>query len=115
MNKQWKVRLTDEAQSDFEKFNQTQRLQIRRVIERFALNPLPKSEGGYGNPLHGELVGYFKIKLLDSGIRILYTLKRRKDKMIVVLIGMRRDDEVYEIALERLKKFRSRKSRKSQN
>ena len=115
MSKSWSLIYTIEAQNDLDKLDNSQRMQIQSVIDRFIKNPLPKSEGSYGNPLHGELAGYFKIKLLDSGIRILYTLKRRKDKMIVVLIGMRRDDEVYEIALERLKKFRSRKSRKSQN
>ena len=115
LNSHWSVRLSREAEEDFLKFDPKQQSQIKRAVDKFSLNPLPKSEGGYGNPLHGELAGYFKIKLIDSGIRILYTLKRRKDKMIVVLIGMRRDDEVYEIALERLKKFRSRKSRKSQN
>lgn len=115
LNSQWSVRLSREAEEDFLKFDPKQQSQIKRAVDKFSLNPLPKSEGGYGNPLHGELAGYFKIKLLDSGIRILYTLKRRKDKIIVVLIGMRRDDEVYEIALERLKKFRSRKSRKSQD
>ena len=115
MTRNWSWKYSQEARADMKKLDNSQQEQVIRAIRKFVQNPLPKSEGGYGNPLHGELAGYFKIKLLDSGIRILYTLKRRKDKMIVVLIGMRRDDEVYEIALERLKKFRSRKSRKSQN
>lgn len=112
LNSQWSVRLSREAEEDFLKFDSKQQSQIKRAVDKFSLNPLPKSEGGYGNPLHGELAGYFKIKLVNAGIRVLYTLKRRKNRMIVVLIGMRRDDEVYEIALERLQKFRERRLRR---
>ena len=112
LTKHWSLIYTIEAQNDLDNLDNSQRKQVQSVIDRFIQNPLPKSEGGYGNPLHGELAGYFKIRLIDAGIRILYTLKRRKNKMIVVLIGMRRDDEVYEIALERLHKFRERRLRR---
>ena len=105
MNKKWTVRYSKLARADLKKFNDSQQEQIAVLINRFSYNPLPKSEGGYGNPLSGELAGYLKIKMLDLGVRILYTLKRRKGRMIVVLIGMRRDDEVYNIALERLRRF----------
>ena len=105
----WKIRYTTEALKDLEDFNETQQTQIRALIDRFSINPLPKSEGGYGKPLRGRLAGCFKIKLLDAGIRIIYTLKREKGRMLIVLVGMRRDEEVYEIALKRVRAFRNQK------
>ena len=45
---------------------------------------------------------FLKAKLRDEGIRIVYRLVREKDRMFVVVIGMREDDEVYEIAQRRI-------------
>lgn len=50
-------------------------------------NPLPESESGYGN---------------GAGLRIVYQLIRCSDHMLVAVIGVREDDEVYE--LERILK-----------
>ena len=45
-----------------------------------------------------------KIKLRDAGIRIVYKLIRTETEMLVVVIGARADNEVYEIAQKRSEK-----------
>ena len=71
-------------------------------------SPLPVTEGGYGKPLgnkHGNhLAGLLKIKLRGAGIRVVYKLIRTESEMLVVVIGVRADDEVYEIAERRASK-----------
>lgn len=68
----------------------------------------PANEGGYGKPLgnkHGNnLAGLLKIKLRGAGIRVVYKLIRTESEMLVVVIGVRADDEVYEIAERRASK-----------
>ena len=67
-----------------------------------ASNPKPRPEG-YGKPLSGNLTGYCKIKLRDYGIRIVYRLvPPDSENMDIIIIGMRSDNEVYEMAVERL-------------
>ncbi len=44
-----------------------------------------------------------KIKLRREGIRIVYKLIKTDSRMLVIVIGIREDDEVYEIAHSRRK------------
>ena len=78
-------------------------------ISKVAKNPLPTDEGGYGKPLdnkHGiNLSGLLKIKLLKLGIRIVYDLKRDEKGMRIIIIGVRADYDVYELAEKRIQKF----------
>ena len=78
---------------------------VRKAIDRVALNPLPQSEGGYGKPLGNRggrnLAGLLKIKLRGSGLRVVYGLRREEGAMVVVVVGVRADDEVYEAAARR--------------
>ncbi len=70
---------------------------------------MPQDEGGYGKPLgHKQgrnLTGYLKIKLKGEGLRAVYKLIRTESKMLVIVIGIREDEEVYEIAERRIKKY----------
>ena len=80
---------------------------MSKPINKVKENPLPQNEGGYGKPLghkHGlNLTGYLKIKLKSDGLRIVYKLIRTESKMLIVVIGIREDDEVYETAQKRIK------------
>ena len=71
-------------------------------------NPLPVSEGGYGKPLGNKrgnnLSGFLKIKLKSLGIRVVYKLIKINGQMLVVVIGARTDDEVYDTAKKRADK-----------
>ncbi len=93
-----------EAQQDFDRLDGSQKKIVRKAIEKVRQNPLPV-EGDYGKPLGNKdghnLTGLLKIKILAAGIRIVYKLERQGEIMVLVVIGMRGDDEVYEIAEKR--------------
>ena len=55
-----------------------------------------------GNKHGNDLTGLLKIKLKSSGIRIIYKLVRINSQMIIIVIGMRSDEEVYDIAHKRI-------------
>ena len=102
----WSVKYLPEAQEDFDGLDGSQKLLVRRAIQKVRQNPLPVIEGGYGKPLGNKggrnLTGLLKIKILAAGIRVVYKLERQADMMVIVVIGVREDDEVYEIANKRL-------------
>jgi mRNA interferase RelE/StbE len=102
----WTYEYTDAAQKDYDSLDKGIQRQVDKLIERVAENPLPKNEGGYGNPLGSKngknLTGLMKIKLLKAGIRVVYKLVRNDDVMKIIVIAARADSEVYNIAEKRI-------------
>ena len=102
----WKLVYLPEAAKDLKNLAGNQRLMVVKAINKVLQNPLPVTEGGYGKPLGNkqgnDLAGLLKIKLRDAGIRVVYKLIRTE--MLVVVIGARADDEVYETAQHWAKK-----------
>ena len=96
----------EEAVTDMNDLDGSAKKQVDAAILKVSQNPLPKSEGGYGNPLGNKhdnnLTGLCKIKLLKLGIRVVYKLIRENDIMIVVVVAARADEEVYKIAAKRI-------------
>ncbi len=101
----WEVEYLKEALEDIKHLDQWQRVQVIKAINKVAVNPLPQSEGGYGKLLgkkaNTNLTGYFKIKLLKLGLRVVYHLARRKNIMRIIVVSARADDEVYLLAQKR--------------
>ena len=101
----WIVVYLPEVKKDISKLSNSQRISVFKALEKVKTNPLPQSEGGYGKPLGNrngiDLAGFLKIKLRGEGIRIVYKLIRRESQMLVVVIGMREDDDAYTIAARR--------------
>lgn len=104
----WKVTYLPEVLEDFRKLDGSQKLLVRKAIDKVSQNPLPENEGGYGKPLGYHqtlnLSGFLKIKLRGAGLRIVYQLIRQDGAMLLVITGAREDDEVYELAESRIKK-----------
>ena len=104
----WDVGFLPEAARDLDELAHSQQVIVRKAIEKVKQNPLPANEGGYGKPLGHKrdlnLTGLLKIKLLKEGIRIVYKLIRTETKMLIIVVGIREDEEVYGIAGERRKK-----------
>ena len=98
----WNVKYLPEALDDFRKLDGSQKILVRKAIQKVCQNPLPETEGGYGKLLGNKsstnLTGFLKIKLRGAGLRIVYQLIRQGDYMLVIVIGVREDEEVYEIA-----------------
>lgn len=104
----WNVNYLPEALEDLRRLDGSQRMLIRKAIQKVCLNPLPETEGGYGkllgNKNNTNLSGFLKVKLRGAGLRIVYQLIRRENDILVIVIGAREDDEVYEIASKRITK-----------
>ena len=105
----WELIYLPEVENDYKNLSHHQQIITDKAVKRVKENPLPNNEGGYGKPLghkHGRnLTGYMKIKLLGEGIRIVYKLIKTEAKMLVIVIGIREDEEVYEIAHQRILKY----------
>ena len=103
----WKIEYHNEAVNDLKKLDHSQKLQVLKAIEKVSKNPLPNREGGYGKPLsnnsNSKLAGYYKIKLLKLGIRVVYGLVKENEIMKIVVISVRADDVVYRLADKRVK------------
>lgn len=102
----WTLKFLPEAKRDLEKLAGNQRIIVAKAIEKVRQNPVSIFEGGYGKPLGNkgghDLTGLLKIKLKDAGLRVVYKLIRTDTEMIIVVIGARADDEVYDIASKRI-------------
>lgn len=104
----WELGYLPEAAKDLKELSGNQRIVVTKAINKVLENPLPVSEGGYGKPLGNKqgnnLSGFLKIKLKSAGIRVVYKLVKIDGKMLVVVIGARADDEVYDVAQKRVEK-----------
>ncbi|MDO4479176.1 MAG: type II toxin-antitoxin system RelE/ParE family toxin [Lachnospiraceae bacterium] len=104
----WKTIFLPEAEKDLRALDGSQRILVQKALKKVCTNPLPADEGGYGKPLGNhastKLSGLLKIKLKSAGIRIVYKLIRTETELLVVVIGARADDEVYETAQRRVQK-----------
>ena len=105
----WSLRFLPEASKDFKNLSGNQRILVAKAIDKVRENPVPANEGGYGKPLgnkgKNDLAGLLKIKLKNAGIRIIYKLIRTDTEMLIIVIGARADDEVYDIAKHRANKY----------
>lgn len=105
----WQAVYLPEVEKDFRALSRDQALAVRKAIGKVCQNPLPQSEGGYGKPLgnkrQNNLTGFLKIKLRGEGIRVVYKLIRVEGKMLVVVVGIREDEEVYDIAQKRKTRY----------
>lgn len=103
----WDVDFLSEADKDLNELSHSQQATVKKAIKKVQQNPLPATEGEYGKPLGRKrglnLTNLLKIKLLKEGIRIVYKLIRTETKMLIVIVGIREDEEVYEIASDRRK------------
>ena len=105
----WTVSYLPEAVDDLRALDGSQRILVRKAIQKVSTNPLPKAEGGYGTPLgnrsNTNLAGFLKVKLRAAGLRIVYHLIRREEQMLVIVIGIREDSEVYQEAQKRINDY----------
>lgn len=104
----WTVEYLKEAYKDLENLDGSQRKLVLKAINKVQQNPLPINENGYGKPLgnhsNSRLAGLLKIKLKSAGLRVVYKLQKVESNMLIIVIGIREDEEVYEIASDRVAK-----------
>jgi len=105
----WEVKFIPEAEKEFGDLDGSLKKQVLYGIAKVSQNPLPASEGGYGKPLGSKgninLTGFFKIKYKRIAIRVIYTMIREKRVMNIIVVNKRDEDECYNLADQRGKKY----------
>lgn len=71
---------------------------MKAVEKKLSVDP-----EGYGRPLRGPLAGYWKLRVDDY--RVIYRIVRDRIEVLVVMVGIRRDFEVYRQMLHRIDKL----------
>jgi len=83
---------------DFKKISKHDRALILKTIYK-KLSIAPEK---YGSPLRSNLKGYWKLKI--SHYRVIYRMEKNILKVLVLKVGMRRDEEAYKEMLSRINK-----------
>ena len=100
----WDVRFLKEATEDFNRLDGSQQKIVSKALLRVS------NEGGYGKPLGNHtgsnLSGLLKIKLRTHGLRVVYQLIRMNHQMLVIVIGIRADGQVYSEAQTRINRLK---------
>jgi len=91
----WNVRFHPGVQDDLKLLGKAEATRVLKVIrERIAYGEPDKA----GKPLRGLLAGYRRLRTGD--VRIVYRINGA-EIVLVLCVGARRDDEVYEAATRR--------------
>jgi mRNA interferase RelE/StbE len=81
---------------DFRKIGpEDQKKIIRAIRQRLATRPKD-----YGEPLRGELKGFWRLRV--GQFRVIYEINEDQVVVSIIMVGFRRDAEVYRAALGRL-------------
>ena len=106
----WHIRYLEEVEKDFKELDGSQAIRVRKAINRTLQNPLPRSEGGYGIELGSKggvnLTNCLEIKLRGEGLRAIYKLIHTETEMLIIIVGVREDEKVYDEADSRIKLHR---------
>ncbi len=84
------------ALKEWHKLDGSIRAQFKKQIAKRLLAPHVASA-----KLHGDLQNTYKIKLRDSGYRLVYEVIELRLVVVVVAVGRRDHDEVYLVASKR--------------
>ena len=82
---------------DWDNLSFTIQTQLKKKLAKVLENPhIPK------NRLHGELASCYKIKLLKAGVRLIYQVKDDEVIILLLTVGKRADNIVYNEAEKRI-------------
>jgi mRNA interferase RelE/StbE len=92
----WTIVYHEKVQGDLRELGRREAVSIRNVIRECIKFGEPDI---VGKPLHGALAGYRRLR--TGATRIVYRVDRGKVEVLIIAVGMRRDDEVYKKAGKR--------------
>ena len=102
-NMVWKIKLHELVKKeDTKKFSFEQKERIKKQIKK----KLSVDPEGYGEPLIGDFKGYYKLRVEDT--RVIYTIIKDEILVLIIKVGIRKDDEVYEDFYFKLKKMKKK-------
>lgn len=90
MNQIWQLELSPQAIVDLKGFDQTERTQIVKGIDKLKSDPRLR-----GHNLKGNLAGFRSLVVGKRKIRIIFRTIDSTVTVFVIAIGHRRNDEVY--------------------
>jgi mRNA interferase RelE/StbE len=95
----WKIKIHHLVlEEDFRKINKhDQSIILKTIYKKLSIKPEK-----YGTPLRNKLKGYWKLKI--SHYRAVYHIEKKSIQVLVLKIGMRRDEEVYKEMFRRIRK-----------
>ena len=76
---------------------------VQRLLLKFIYKKLSRDPESYGSPLTGDYKGYRKLRVGDY--RVIYRIVKAEVMVIVIKVGVRRDDKVYKDLIYRLRKL----------
>lgn len=94
----WTVFYHPEVKDDFRRLGRTEARAIQKVIDQRLAGGEPEKSG---KPLSGDLSGYRRLRTGQT--RIVYKVDGKRIEVLVIAVGQRRDDEVYEKVQRRVK------------
>ena len=96
----WKIKIHRLVlKEDFKKIDRHDHSVILKTIyKKLSIEPEK-----YGAPLRSNLKGYWKLKI--SHYRVVYRIEKKLIQVLVLKVGMRRDEEVYKEMFRRIKKI----------
>ncbi|RRV40871.1 type II toxin-antitoxin system RelE/ParE family toxin [Pseudomonas sp. o96-267] len=92
----WKVRFHPDVEHDLTQLGNAEAKRVLKVIRERIVEGEPDK---IGKPLRGALAGHRRIRIGD--VRIVYKIQGNQI-VLLLCIGARRDDEVYETANKRV-------------
>ncbi len=93
----YSIKVHDDFVEELNKLDTAIKTQLRKKLDKVVENPhIPK------NRLAGGLHNCYKIKLKRAGVRLVYQVNDDEIYILLLTVGKRADNEVYETALKRL-------------
>ncbi|GAN84029.1 type II toxin-antitoxin system RelE family toxin [Novacetimonas hansenii] len=86
----YEIGFSEPALKAWRKLDNTIKIQFKKKLEK--LKDDPRAAPLLAGPLHG----LYKIKLRDSGYRLVYAVKDSEVMILVVNVGRRNHDQVYD-------------------
>ncbi len=83
-------------EEDFKKISKPDQQRIIKTVR----NKLTTSPEKFGSPLKGHLKGYWKLRV--GQYRVVYEIEKEKIIVYVIVVGFRRNEQVYKEAVKRL-------------
>ncbi|MBV9141331.1 MAG: type II toxin-antitoxin system RelE/ParE family toxin [Pseudonocardiales bacterium] len=97
-----KVLLTEDAREDLHDLDGAARLVVLKGLKKLQSEP-EKRGSPLGSKLSGNLTTFRKLVVGDRDYRIVYRVDSDGSAVVVWVIGRRSDEEVYHLALSRLR------------
>ncbi len=94
-----RLKFLPQALKEWEALDGSVKEPLRKLLKKRLDNPhVPGSE------LHGELKGFYKIKLRKQGLRLVYRVLDDAIVVMVMAIDRRENSDVYESVVKRLQR-----------